>query len=198
MKIIVPKDEIVLIGLIYKYIATGKGKLTKYEASWFVDEVNKKIKMMDNCMCEICLDEEEFSSVLHLMYRDKVTEEYVLNEDVLLDYWYEHQPREIIHATLTENALSQINIKRSDLKIKQKYRRSYGTMGIYSLAEKSARESTRRILDEEGNKNIKITSSFLTTLDGGDVGYRVSYECDKLFENIDVSNDLVNVKKKQK
>lgn len=37
MKIIIPKDEVILIGLIYKYIATGKNEIYKFESLNYVN-----------------------------------------------------------------------------------------------------------------------------------------------------------------
>lgn len=111
---------------------------------------------------------------------------------------YYYQPRELIHSSLMENALSALSINRDDLKIKNKYRTSYGTMGIYSLADKDARASARRILEEEGNKDIKIASTYLTTLDGGDTGYKVSYECLKLYNYVNIEDEIIKRKTNKK
>ena len=71
MKIIIPKDEVVLIGLIYKYIATGKNEIYKFESLNYVNEVNKNLKNMDNQTCEINIEDDEFSTILHMMNYDK-------------------------------------------------------------------------------------------------------------------------------
>lgn len=183
-KISVSKDKIIIIALIYKYITKREKTISKNDALSFCYEVNKNLGMMSDCCYTICFD-DELPLLLHLMYNDKEKEEYILNEHAVLDMWYDNNPKEIIHATLMENALSVINIKRSDLKINKKYKKNYGTMGIYSLSEKSAKESTKKILEQEGNKNIKIGSATSTTFDGG-VGYNVSYECDKLLESANI------------
>ena len=112
--------------------------------------------------------------------------------------WYYYQPKEFVHASLMENALLTLNINRNKLKIKNEYENSYGTMGIYSLADKDARASAKRILEEEGNKNIKITSSYLATLDGGDTGYKVSYECLKLYNYVNVEDEIIKYKTNKK
>lgn len=194
MKNFISKDVIIYIGLVYKYITKKEKAISKYEALMFAKEVNKNLKMIDNCTCEISFEEEEISPVLHLMIYDRMKEEYIMEEYSLLDMWYDYQPYEIRHATLMENALSKLNINREELEIEQKYKKTYGTKGIYSLSQKSAVESTKQILMQEGNKNIKICSASLTTFEGSTVGYNVSYECDRLYE----SADLLIMKKTSK
>lgn len=116
---------------------------------------------------------------------DNDKEEYMINSLKDIESLYDMQPKELIKASLQDNALLSIGVDRKKLQIERKYHLKSDVMDIYSLQAKRAQESAISILESQSCKNIKIGEAISDQL-SGDKGYHVSYTCEEPFEKVNV------------
>lgn len=181
---IVRGRSIILVALIYNYIANNKTNLSSREVERFIEAVSNSLQKSDNYY-EIQMNESKFCEAFLGFTFDKEKKQYILISLRFIEWVYDCQPEEVITATLKESALSAIGVDRKNLKIEKQYRLEGGQMDIYSLQATDAQERTKKILESEGCRKIIIGSTIPDMLED-DKGYHVSYSCERPFEKVNI------------
>lgn len=178
------RDIVIYVGLIYSYLANNKKYLEKDEAINFVKVVKDNLKEMYS-EWEIVFDSEIIERLLYLGVVKDNNGKYILLPSSKLDVCYNSLPLDIVTATLKENALEVIGVDKNLLEVESGYVKRNDVINVYCMEEKAARENVKKSLTLNGCKNIKISSSVLKYLNN-DIGYCVSYDCDRPFERVNV------------
>lgn len=185
MEIVIEKNRIIFIGLLYNYIANTKTSLSEKYIKDFIENVVVNLQRDEN-KCElVSAENDEFEFWKYGIIYHKQKKEYILEPSNYMNTLYKIQPDELIKATLQENALSSIWVDKKNLQIETYYRIKHGVTDIYSLESERAKKSTREILENEGCIDIEIgyaTPGQLST----DKGYHVHYKCKEPFERVKV------------
>lgn len=179
---IVRGENVILVALMYNYIANHETNLSSREINKFIEAVNNSLQKSGNYY-EIQMNDSNFGEAFFGFDFDKEKERYILISLRFIEWVYDCQPEEVITATLKKSALSTIGVDRKNLKIEKQYRSESGQMDIYSLKATDAQERTKKILESEGCRKIIIDSTIPDML-GDDKGYRVSYSCERPFEKV--------------
>jgi len=188
-KYIIKKSEIVLVALIYNYIANGKNCLSEDRIIKFIETINENLRTSnDKFLIDIEENVEDYYFDYHLngIEYDKNTKIYTIKEitDYMIRY-YDNIPHEIITATLNKYALFTIYVDKNKLKLKKEYIHESGIEDIYSLEAQRAKAITKKHLEADGCKNIEIELAIPDQLDT-DKGYHVSYKCERPFEKVNI------------
>lgn len=184
MKKTVRGKSIILIALIYNYLANNKTNLFRGDIERFIKAVDTSLKKSDKDY-EMSIGDLEFCENFFGFIFDKKKDQYTLISSRPIEYVYTCQPEEVIEATLTESALFEIGVDRKNLKIEKQYKPESGEKDIYSLEAKAAKEKAKEILESQGCRKIVIGSAIPDMLEG-DKGYHVSYSCERPSEKVNV------------
>lgn len=184
MKNIVEKYDLIVIALVYNYLANNRYELPERFIDDFINATFKNLISSDNNyeVSDELLEVENYEGYLFAKKESK----YILKSIEHAGYLYNFQSDDVIMATLQENALNSIDVERENLRLERSYKRKSGVVDVYSLEAKRASESAKKILENKGYTGIKIGSITPDQLDG-DKGYHVSYICDEPVYKVKVS-----------
>lgn len=199
-------ESLIAIALIYSYIANGEREVANYHIGTFIDEIKENLRKLrsdydinGNDLCnfikippfsiDVIYPSGERKSLASIENKEELFEnfstvKYSLSSlDNQIFSWFMYFNTDLISASLGENALSHLDVKRSDLPIKSKEVSRVGNTTIYSLWEKEAREKARKYLEEDGFKNICMSAGRLCQPD--DKAFQFSFSSDKMIDELD-------------
>lgn len=197
MKKTISKDSIILIALIYNYLANYEIELAEWKIPGYIEAIKNRLKKI-NSEWEIvdeCPPEEKYE--LNKYYeKNKINKTYKLYNLNNLESWYLKQPKEIIHVSLDEFILPTIYSEqlRYIVPIIEEYEPYKGYREVSCTEENSAKFHLTRILEYELAKNIVIEKVEPIPRDDKK-GYNVYYTCDRFLERIDLSVIQNKIKK---
>lgn len=189
MKIKLSKDNIILIALLYNYLANYELELYEWRIQSFLDIIKRKLQN-ENSEIEIVDEEieEQSNQINKYIEKSEDGKTYKLINLCNIESWYQTLPKELINITLKNVVLPTIYAENLKLivPIKKEYSFYQGIRKAYYNSEKSAETITILDLEREDAKNIQIKS--ITPNQTENIQeYIVSYSCDKCYKSIDLS-----------
>ncbi|MDE6141678.1 MAG: hypothetical protein K2G03_03650, partial [Bacilli bacterium] len=178
-------EELIAIALMYSYIVNGNRELPDYTINAFVLDVKKSLTRLrskydiseknsrgffDSIPCTINVRSEDGETRLWNSNDKNVDPRsrgyanqpifYYSFASIDRDFvrWISYLDQDLICATLDREALSHLDVKREELPIKSSEIIRSGEMSIYSLMESEAREKALRYLEEDGYKDVAVSS----------------------------------------
>ena len=142
MKIIVEKQSIIFIGLLYNYLANNKTILSKEKLEEFIKTITKNLEDSNieyKIINEDVISKEEYGINYYKYYK-----EYALESFENIRLLYNNQPKELIVATLQDNALNKIRVSLSALEYKEKQKP--GVTTFYSKEAELIRRTQQQVI----------------------------------------------------
>lgn len=192
MAIDIEKNNIIFLALLYNYLANHEMNLSEYRVLEFVEIVTNNLKEIGSNFEITDTADENYLLYFYKIIFDKEKKQYFFTELSKVECRFDYQSTELVTASLQRNALSSIGVSKENLKFEKYYKCKRGIETIYSLEEKRAKESVRKILENQGCINVKIGTAIPGQLES-DKGYHVHYTCEEPVEKLKI---LVNESKK--
>lgn len=208
-------EDLIAIALFYSYIVNGERELRDYELRYFINDVKETLSNLrseykigpsrashyyDSIPCEIQVRNENEKQILSAMqekpypFKEKSffapTHYYsfgMIEQDFLR--WFSWLDKDLVCATLSENALEHLDIKREELPIKSKVDYRSGRISIYSLKESDAYDSAIRGLELDGFMDVSVGRG--VPIQPDDKAYSFSFTGKKEMYALDFNNDKV-------
>lgn len=175
----VERFDLIVISLIYNYLANASKELSEEKIEDFINVVEKNLKNIDDNYEVVS---EKFGDD-YLIFKE--ADKYILRSLNAAAIFYDFQANDVITATLQDDALNLILVDRDNLKLEKCYQRKSGVIDVFSLEAKRARESAINFLNNRNCTNIIVCSTVPDQLEG-DKGYHVTYVCDEPFYKVKI------------
>lgn len=209
-------EELVALALFYSYAVNGKRELADYTISAFVSDVKGNLaKLRSKYDIDAGNSSEFFNSIpctinvrkddgnpqpwnpndkevdpRKRIYANQPTLYYsfsTIDRDFVR--WIDWMDRDLVCATLGEEALKCLNIKREDLPIKTNETFRSGEITMSSLFENDAWESAYDCLDSYGYTNINLGRGMV--VQRGDKGYQFCFGANFVMSSLDIYDNTL-------
>lgn len=189
MKTKLSKDNIILLALLYNYLANYELELYEWRTQSFISIIKRKLES-ENSEIEITDEdtEEQTNETNKFIEISEDGKTYKLINLCNIESWYKTLPKELINISLKNVVLPTLYAEKLKLlvPIKKEYFEYQGTGKVYSNSENGTRNIVLMDLERENAKNIEIQSIKPSQSDN-EQEYIVSYKCDKCYESLDLS-----------
>ncbi|MDE6292091.1 MAG: hypothetical protein K2L98_00255 [Bacilli bacterium] len=203
-------EDLVALALFYSYVVNGKRELADYTISAFVSDVKGNLtKLRSKYNIDAGNSNEFFNSIpctinvrkddgdpqtwnpndkevdpRKRIYANQPTLYYSfasIDRDFIR--WIDWMDRDLVCASLSEEALKHLDVKREDLPIKTCEVSRSGDTTIFSLWEDEAREKAKRYLEMDGYTNVSVGGGFLVQKD--DKGFQYYFNANFVMSSLD-------------
>ncbi len=195
-KILVEKEIVLALGLLYQYLTAMTPDISSYDLQKYVRKINRNLQLLNS---DYEIGQNNISSS-----KEKMNSLGITNADLSLNYTISDVktlltflmytiPEDIVNASLVgsfcsyyENANNAIGVDSSKLKVQETKEYVSGTMGIYTFAASDAKKLVYKDLELQGGQDISVTET--GTFQKDDIGWYVRYSCQMPQYKIDMDN----------
>jgi len=203
---IISKNDLVPVALLYIYLANQSTSISGSQISDYYNYISNFRYYRPDCLFVLLEEDRDlYKSMFMTKSEKKECDDFseigiskkigfseseslyeITNIEKIIKY-YKTLPDEIIHRSLTKNALNLIDVDRHDLKIDTISQKYNGSIDIYSMNQNASGISAINRLQECGYHDIRIKNISFKPLKYNHI-YQVSYSAEK-------NNDVVELNK---
>ncbi len=165
-------EDIIALGLLYRYIVTGERKMSDNMASSYINAVKNGLMNLYSTY-DLNGEDKRFSS----SYELSVDEESGAYSFDRLDYDFLMilflVDRDLSTASLSPDALDVLGIKLDDLPVIKGLKAKAGEIEVYSMSREDARNKAEQFLTEKGFSDLRIGNAIPSQ--PGDKAYKIVF-----------------------